>query len=102
MNLDKANLKLASAGVYLSYFNLKVFYIAGTLNVVPNALSRLPTRELQVPGGADGVNDELGDISTEGLVVYTASHAEMSPEFRTKWTDGYKPTSASARSTSTW
>ncbi|KAL2148868.1 hypothetical protein VTH82DRAFT_1554 [Thermothelomyces myriococcoides] len=34
MDLAKANLKLANAINYLSGFNLNIFYIPGTLNVM--------------------------------------------------------------------
>src|SRR5581483_8959772 len=62
MDLAKANLKLANAANYLSMFELNIFHIPGVLNVVPDALSRLPTWEQDDADLAENQADELGDI----------------------------------------
>ncbi|KAL2017178.1 hypothetical protein VTK56DRAFT_2498 [Thermocarpiscus australiensis] len=38
---DRANRKLINASIYLSQYDLKVYYLPGRLNFVPDALSRL-------------------------------------------------------------
>ncbi|KAL8377036.1 hypothetical protein RB595_007933 [Gaeumannomyces hyphopodioides] len=41
---DKANRRLISASIYLSEFKMEVLHIPGKLNLVPDALSRLPVK----------------------------------------------------------
>ena len=38
---DRANKRLINALIYLLQFNLKIYYLAGKRNLVPDALSRL-------------------------------------------------------------
>ncbi|KAL2018425.1 hypothetical protein VTK56DRAFT_844 [Thermocarpiscus australiensis] len=62
LDLAKANLKLANAANWLSQFELNIFHIPGTLNVVPDALSRLPTFEQDDLQVQEDPSDELADI----------------------------------------
>ena len=43
-SVDKLNLKLVRASMYLSQFRLRVFHRSGKSNTIPDALSRLPTK----------------------------------------------------------
>jgi RNase H-like domain found in reverse transcriptase/Reverse transcriptase (RNA-dependent DNA polymerase)/Integrase zinc binding domain/Chromo (CHRromatin Organisation MOdifier) domain len=74
MDLNKANIKLAKAANYLSQFNLAVHYIPGALNVIPDALSRLPTLSTLA---TDVMADELDDIGDEEAVTYHTSETTM-------------------------
>lgn len=105
MDLAKANIKLANAANWLSQFEIKIFYIPGTLNVVPDALSRLPTFEqddLEVKGQETSELDDIwSNISSEAAHCWNVADdatptAEMesvepvmSPEFKEKVIDGY-------------
>lgn len=64
VDLNKANPRLANAANYLSQFSLNVFHIPGYLNVVPDALSRLPVN--LTPNDAD--TSELDDIWDESTL----------------------------------
>ncbi|KAL0938012.1 uncharacterized protein CTRU02_207743 [Colletotrichum truncatum] len=77
MDLNKANLRLASAANYLSQFNLNVTHVPGKLNVVPDALSRLPL--LVATGRADPFeeSDVLADIhDDENIAAFNSEDDE--------------------------
>jgi hypothetical protein len=80
MDLDKANLKLAKIANYLSQFDLKVFHIPGVLNVVPDALSRLPVKLSYREKAVKSDFDELENTAFNTSEV--AISAVISDEFR--------------------
>ena len=99
MDLNKANLKLANAANYLSQFKLKIYHIPGKLNVVPDALSRIPTFEDDDPAIQESERGELEDIGTylaEELedfgtfFSHTATITKLSDTFRAKIIRGYR------------
>jgi hypothetical protein len=85
---DRANRRLVNASIYLSAYPLEVHHLAGRLNLVPDALSRLP-------GKGDDEARKKEDIPTldnlwdDDLVLY-AAEARMSDEMRAKFIAGYK------------
>ena len=62
IDLAKANIKLANAVNQLLQFKLNIYYIAGVLNVVPNALSQLPTVKKDCQSAPLDTSDKLADI----------------------------------------
>lgn len=98
LDLNKANPRLANAANYLSQFELQIFHIPGPLNVVPDALSRLPTSiELEKAAFTDSAN-ELDDIWEDSNVWYYVTDEEpdkatatavIGDEFRAKIIKGY-------------
>jgi hypothetical protein len=62
---DRANKKLINASVYLSQYNLKIFYLIDKLNLVPNALSRLHATN-------DTIERPDGDVTLDN-VWFTAT-----------------------------
>lgn len=75
MDLNKANIKLAKAANYLSQYELAIHHIPGILNVIPDALSRLPTYTTALPTDQ---TDELDDIDNneEGNKVTGTFYAD--------------------------
>ena len=80
---DKANMRLVRAAQYLSQFDLDVRWKPGRQHIVPDALSRLPTKQ-----SPQETEDALADLD-EGHVFH-ATIAEMSEDFRSAIKDGYK------------
>ncbi len=62
IDLAKANIKLANTANQLLQFKLNIYYIAGVLNVVPNALSQLPTIKRDCQGAPPDTSNKLADI----------------------------------------
>ncbi len=94
-DLAKANLKLANAANYLSQFELKIFHIPGTLNVVPDALSRLPTFA-EVDKREDvGELEEIyyttwHEVDDQGFIAdYATATPVLGKELSDKLKDGY-------------
>ena len=82
-SIDKLNLRLVRASEYLQRFRLDVRYKPGKANIVPDALSRLASREYHPSDNAD---------SLDALVIrcFPVSLVEMSPSFRQRLQDGYQ------------
>ncbi|KDN69113.1 hypothetical protein CSUB01_12601, partial [Colletotrichum sublineola] len=74
LDLNKANLKLANAANYLSQFRLKIFHVPGKLNVVPDALSRLPVTRPDLNEYFPH-KDELADVNDEDDVPDSFANA---------------------------
>lgn len=55
-DMVKANPRLMNSSMFLSQFHVDVRYVPGKTNVVPDALSRLPTRE------EDELNEGVSDL----------------------------------------
>ena len=80
---DRANRRLINASIYLSQYKLKVYHVPGKLNFVPDALSRLKTKE-----------DIPGDVNPDGVPVlddvwYAFSEAQMDDDLRRGYTKAY-------------
>jgi hypothetical protein len=98
MDLAKANLKLANAANWLSQFELSIHHIPGTLNVVPDALSRLPTFEQDDPNLEESGESELDDIWANAMHGEETDDVEadedtiepvISEEFKKQIVEGY-------------
>ncbi len=76
---EKLNLRLIRASEYLQRFRLDVRYKPGKSNIVPDALSRLASREYR-PEHDSG----------EAVKCFPATLVTMSPEFRKRLLDGYQ------------
>ena len=76
---DKSNLKLIRASTYLSQFRLDIRYKPGKSHIVPDALSRLPSKQ---SGGEDIDSLDIG--SYHGALI------EMSDKFRKRIQKGYR------------
>lgn len=91
MDLSKANPRLANAAIYLAQFDLTIHHIPGTLNVVPDALSRLPVA-LEYRQEVEASNmDELNDVWDDGafLADTESTLSVISDEFRERIINGY-------------
>ena len=94
-SVDKLNLKLIRASTYLSQFRLRVFHKAGKSNIVPDALSRLPTvRHSSSDTKVDSLDLETYHSHIDGPDPnedsIRATLIEMSPDFRKKLITGYQ------------
>lgn len=78
---DRANKRLINASVYLSQFNLKVHHLAGKLNFVPDALSRLRAKT-DTPQRPDGV-PSLDDV------WFAFAEAQMDNDSKAEFIQGY-------------
>lgn len=76
---DRANRRLISASVYLSQFNIKGVHFPGRLNFVPDALSRLKAK-------GDPLEPHEGDVVLDNVWF---SSAQIDPELRQKYIEGY-------------
>ena len=99
---DKLNLRLVRASQYLSSFDLSVRHKTGKSNVVPDALSRLPSNSSVSgsPKSQEGILDVLyghaveilepdpGNTDTE--VIYHITLVEMSDDFKSRLRKAYK------------
>ena len=83
VSTEKLNLRLIRASEYLQRFRLDVRYKTGKSNIVPDALSRLASREHN--NSEESVLDALHE--TCGFPV---SLVEVSEDFRNRLLDGYK------------
>jgi hypothetical protein len=86
---DRANRRLVNASIYLSAFNLDVHHLAGRLNVVPDALSRLPgkgdaetRKKVETPA--------LDDLWEDAELALYISEARMTDGMRDRFIEGYK------------
>ena len=88
-SVDKLNLRLVRASMYLSQFRIRTFHRSGKSNIIPDALSRLPTVRSRPEDhtidslDVDGFNTDVADKLTGTLV-------QMTDDFRKKLVDGYK------------
>ena len=93
-NIDKLNLKLMRVSIYLSQFDLNIRYRSEKSNVVPDALSRLPSNAITKNQNIDVLNIESYHSSI--IDVSLTNHAfqdtlvVMSAEFRQKIVNDYK------------
>ncbi|KAN0080859.1 retrovirus-related Pol poly protein from transposon gypsy, partial [Elaphomyces granulatus] len=86
---DRANRRLVNASIYLSAFPLNVYHLAGRLNLVPDALSRLPGKGDDSSRQREDkpVLDDLWD--TDEAVLFLAE-ARMTDEMRDRFAQAYK------------
>lgn len=73
-SVEKLNLRLIRASEYLQRFRLDIRYKPGKSNIVPDALSRLASREYHP-------SDE-SSLDALSVQAFPVSLVEMSPEFR--------------------
>lgn len=81
-SVEKLNLRLIRASVYLRRFRLDIRYKPEKSNIIPDALSRLASREYRP---ADANESSLDALSVRAFPV---SLVEMSPEFRQRLIKG--------------
>lgn len=97
---DKLNLRLVRASQYLSMFPLSIRHKSGKSNIVPDALSRLPSTNVTLHEDSAGILDALygcpvesnthgPPLVTESPVAYTSTLVEISDTFRDKITAEY-------------
>ena len=86
----KLNLRLVRASEYLQRFRLDVRYKPGQSHFLPDALSRLASRESKRRPDAEheGVLDTLHSTIIESWTL-AASIVELSKDFRTRLIEGY-------------
>lgn len=74
---SRANMRLVNASKYLSQYELEIHHIPGRLNIVPDALSRLPARE-------------ESDVSMDNELdnVFASSEAFLDEGYKDKITQG--------------
>ena len=80
---EKLNLRLIRASEYLQRFRLDVRYKPGKTNIVPDALSRLASREFRPE-----TNESLDALFA--VRCFPVSLVEMSPDFRQRLLLGYQ------------
>lgn len=85
VDVEKLNLRLVRASEYLQRFRLDVRYKPGKANIVPDALSRLASREYQ----PESDESSLDALHSSTIPTYANVLVEMSPEFRQRVMDGY-------------
>ena len=76
---DKLNLRLVRASDYIQRFNLDIRHKPGKQHIVPDALSRLASDNINAP-------DHDGELDA----LFTVSLVEMDPDFKQRILDGYK------------
>lgn len=92
---DRANRRLINASIYLSSLKLDVHHLAGRLNLVPDALSRLATdtddqdRQKDDEPILDTIMDDLPAYKADGLTLLVAE-AKMSEDMRLRFKEHYK------------
>ncbi|CAI6082148.1 unnamed protein product [Clonostachys chloroleuca] len=87
----KMNHRLQSASIFLSQFDIDVYHIPGKLNVVPDALSRLPRTDDEEQMRLVENDNTLEDISaTHGEVALVISEVLAEPSMLQQFIDGYK------------
>lgn len=93
-NTDKLNLRLVRASAYLSQFNIDVRYKTGKSNVIPDALSRLPSNNSTRDSAnldtleIDNYHNAIEDISTLNH-AFQGSLVSMTSEFKARLIQGY-------------
>lgn len=92
-DLDKLNPRYILASIYLAQYRLDVRHIPGKLNLVPDALSRLPNTDDDEPERMPDAN-ELHDIWMESYFAVT--YVELDPDFRQRSRSGQKGSAESA------
>ena len=80
-SIDQSNRRLQVASIYLSQYNLRIHYIAGRLNFIPDALSRLAT----VYRASETPKDILPALNN----VWLASEAVITNDTRAAFTAAY-------------
>lgn len=97
-SIDKLNLRLVRASIYLSQFQLEVKYRLGKQHIIPNALSRLPATPIDTGTdinafGAldiDTYHSGIEDLEVPDQVyAYQGTLVSMLAEFRQRLLDGY-------------
>jgi hypothetical protein len=82
---DKLNLRLVQAAAYIQRFRLSIYHKPGKDNIVPDALSRLPTNKPVVE--PDSILDTL---FTEPVYAFNTLLVEMDSGFKKALMDGYE------------
>jgi hypothetical protein len=87
---DKLNLRLIQAAQYIQQFRLELYHKPGRTNIVPDALSRLPSDADPAPDTA--VLDALHGFTNDQTASYafTTSLVEVSPELKAALQNGYE------------
>ena len=86
-SVDKQNLKLIRASTYLSQFRLDIRYRPGKTHIVPDALSRLPSRNT----GGEGIDSlDVDSLHTCMEHAYHGALVELSESFKQRTIRGYE------------
>lgn len=87
---DRSNRRLVNASIYLSEYNLQVHHLAGRLNLVPDALSRLTASGDAVAKqrSEEPVLDAIWDQADDHVMFL--AEAQMDDTLRQRFADAYK------------
>jgi len=85
-DLAKINPKLILASAYLAQYRLDIRYIAGKINLVLNALSRL----LYIDDDVDQMDECFSEFDNIWANVLTKACIEIEPEFKYRIIAGYE------------
>ncbi|CAG9943363.1 unnamed protein product [Clonostachys rosea f. rosea IK726] len=84
-DMVKAHPRLMNSSMSLTQFQLDVRHVPGKMNVLSDALSRLPTRE------EDETNEDVSELDEVRSNCWFASHIMgISEETKAKFAQGYK------------
>lgn len=86
---DRTNPKLARAAEYLQRFEIQIYHRPGRLHIVPDALSRLPSRH-STTTSQDDVIFNLHLRRVYPIFVYTATLVAMTDDLKRQFLEGYK------------
>ena len=78
-NIDKLNMKLIRASIYLSQFRLDVRHRSGKFNIIADALNRLSSK---TPAKNNSLDIDAENPETDQVYVYASTLVEISTEFR--------------------
>lgn len=87
---DRANTRLINSSAYLSQYGFQVYHLAGCLNYVPDALSRLKAIQDLDAEGKVKRSDEPAVLDTVWNVVEHTAEAVMDPKWREDFKAAYQ------------
>lgn len=91
VSVEKLNLRLIRASEYLQRFRLDIKYKPGRSHFMPDALSRLASRETRRQGDEqdEGILDTLHVVAMESWAL-ARSIVELSKNYKKRLTDEYE------------